>query len=87
MVGIGICLGYFERIVERRYLEVYVQSFLSFISAVNSSSEGRDVVPSVGFSSDIEVIFRIIRMRFEESLPFFRNIGKLQQFLFWHEIR
>lgn len=53
---------------ERNYLEIYVKSFLSLVSVVNSSSKGRDVMASIRLSSDIEVILCILRMCLKESL-------------------
>jgi len=45
-----------------------MNSFVSFVSTVNSSSKGRDVVPSIRFPSYVEVILCKFRMLRKESL-------------------
>lgn len=51
-----------------RYLKVDMNSLFCFVSFVNPGSKSRNVMPSVRFSSDVKVIFSILRMLCKKSL-------------------
>lgn len=53
-----------------------MDSFLSFVIAMNTRSKGRNVVASIRFSSDVEVIFCKIWVLSKKCLIFERKFTK-----------